>query len=70
VRRLKSLEFDDFDLETVDVVQDPMRAKRDRIRKTPMVAIANGSGGTRCFPSLTQADDYELKYALGLKRLW
>lgn len=67
---LRSLRFDDFELETVDVQQDALRAKRDGVTTTPLVVITDSKGTVRKFPSLAKTDPYDLKYALGLNRLW
>lgn len=57
----------DFELEIIDVSQQPERRVQDNISKVPTLSVIEGE---RRRDIQDFNDSYEISYALGLKSLW
>lgn len=64
---LRGLARATYALETIDVDKEPLKAQQYKITETPMVLILRENAIAR---TLSLNDDYEIRYALGLTRLW
>lgn len=65
---LQELDKEDYEMETLDVVQDQEQAKALGIIKAPALAVFRENDLVKVIYSLN--DSYEIRYALGLSRLW
>jgi hypothetical protein len=66
---LRDLKYNDYELEIVDVLAHPEKARAYQVTQTPTLIYHGGGpeGQDRVFTKLS--DSYEIQYGLGLRKL-
>jgi KaiB domain len=67
---LRRLKYNDYELDIVDVLAHPDKARKYQIEETPTLIYHGGGpeGKDKVFTKLS--DSYEIEYGLGLRELW
>jgi hypothetical protein len=67
---LRDLKYNDYELEIVDVLAHPEKAREYQITETPTLIYHGGglAGKDKVFTKLSET--YEIQYGLGLRKLW